>query len=507
MTAQHRTDPEIWQRLSPWAVVFIVVTGIQKFVRQNLPALLGAGAGFAFVDWLGLRELAMAGTAVLLIIVVSAMMSHRRFRFRLEDDAIRVRQGIFERKELRVRFERVQNLSLSQPFYLRPFGLVRFALETAGGQQREVELPGISRELAGRMRERIARLVEEGGHDETPGAAVGEVAGAERMYRARGRDLFLHGLASNQIWVMIGAMASLLAMAERRLGSWWEALRVPERFEAVFGEHWLAMPLAVAVFGLALLLLLFLLSGLISLLRFHGFELSRLDDRFRARFGLLDRREQTLRESKLQALTQVQTAVGRLLGRAYLICHQTSAGEANGKPRDQRFTVPGLDRDTLAGVTRRIRPALGTPDGFDPIAPAFRRFFWLRLGTLSALALVAGWLTMDPPVWLIGLVLPAFVLVWLGVLMRWRRWGWRLNGGMLWVRRGLIGQRVEVFGLDRVQQVQLRQNPFQRRHGLADLVLILPHGPVKLPFLPLEEARMLANRSLYAVETAASHLV
>lgn len=137
------------------ALVFLIARAVQRFVRENLFLFVGAGAGVAFVERLGIRELLLFAAVVLAAVVVGAVIHHRRFRFRVEDDAVRVRRGVFEHKELRVRFSRVQNVQLGQPVYFRPFGLVQFSLETPGAAEREVELPGIPRRLAEEMRDRI----------------------------------------------------------------------------------------------------------------------------------------------------------------------------------------------------------------------------------------------------------------------------------------------------------------------------------------------------------------
>jgi putative membrane protein len=50
-------------------------------------------------------------------------------------------------------------------------------------------------------------------------------------------------------------------------------------------------------------------------------------------------------------------------------------------------------------------------------------------------------------------------------------------------------------------------SPYQRRHGLATVVLVLPQGEIKVPFLPREHADELANRALFAAETALVHRV
>ncbi|MEE4331379.1 MAG: PH domain-containing protein, partial [Wenzhouxiangella sp.] len=117
-----------WHRLAPVALLFLLLSAIQKFVRENLFMFAGAGFGVAVFDFLDAWKLGMLALALLLMGLVGTMIFHRRFRFRIEEDAVRVRRGLLEKKELRVRFARVQSVQIGQPFYFKPFELVRFTL-------------------------------------------------------------------------------------------------------------------------------------------------------------------------------------------------------------------------------------------------------------------------------------------------------------------------------------------------------------------------------------------
>lgn len=491
-------DGQEWQRLSALALVFIILNGLQKQIRENLFLFAGAGAGAAFTDWLGLREFGLLLLLFLLLSVLGGMVYHRRFRFRLEDDAVRVRRGLIEQKELRIRFARVQNIQIGQPFYFRPFGLVRFSLQTPGAAEKEVELPGIPRELALSMRDRISQLRAD------PDAPESEIAAESSddtvVYRARAGRLFVHGLSSNQVWVLAGLFFYIGGNLLDRLSDRFEQY-VENAADSIEWAWWWA-PSLLGV----LLVVLFSLSGLLAILRFHDYRLSDLGDRLVALAGLLDRREQTIRRPKITGLLLRQSAVGRLLGCWSLTVHQTQSGMQVDDGGKSSFLIPGLRAVDLT-LTARLLAGASLPEEFNGVSAHFRQFAWSRLllGLLLALLLIAllfGRHHWSLP-WLAGgsvLALP--LLHW-----RFRRWGWALDGSRLWVRRGLLGQRVDAFDLDRVQQASLTTSPYLRRHDLATLNLVLPHGPISVPFLPEAVAADLANRAIYAAETALAHQV
>jgi putative membrane protein len=496
-------DPGAWQRLSPWALVFLVARRVQRLIRENLYFFLGAGAGSVFLEWLGPRELLFGFVAIVLATVAGAIVHHRRFRFRLEADAVRVRSGLVERKELRIPFARVMNVDLSQPLYLRPFRLVKLSLETPGARATEVELPGISRPLAETMRERIAAARADAATtktldqeaDETEAVAPGVV-----LFQASRRDLLLHGLVSNQVWILAGAFLSLVGLLERRLWRLVDEERLGQMLARV-GEE-LGGTLLVATSALALLLVV---SMLIAWVRFYGFTLWRIDDRFRTRCGVLEIRERTVPRVKLLGVMVAQTAFGRLLGRWYLVGRQAGVVSPQEQERPGNFMVPGLGQQGLRRLLGSLGDGVQEVPALNPIDASYRRVLATRW--VVALVGLAGvtWAPGFEAEWGAGGFLALLPLAVAGVHLRWRHWGWAERSGLLWVRRGLLGHRVEVFPMAGAQRVEVRQSPVQRRRGVADLVLTLPYGPVVIPFLPRSTACALADRVLWQVETAPTH--
>lgn len=498
------TESDQWQRLAPLALVFIILGGLQKFVRENLYVFAGFGAGFAFIDWLGPRELLLAGVAGLLLIVVSGVIYHRRFRYCLEDDSIRVRKGLFEKKELRVRFARIQNIQLGQPFYYKPFGLVRFALETPGAAEKEIELPGIRRELAENMRDRIAGFQDQSEVlPETASAGVTPAsAPSDELFRAGIGRLFVHGMSSHQVWIILGAMAYLFGSMYDRFFKRLEEMRVFEALADTLNSGFLL----VLILFVLLVGSLFVLSGVLAVVRFFDFKLVDRAGRVVAVGGLLDRREQTVSRDKMTGLTLKQSPLGRLWGSWYLMVRQTRSGEGDPTNARQGFVVPGMRRSDFH-LVHDLVPGWDVPETLMPVSRRFRVLFWLRWLAVCGGALIASawWQGPGAPS-TIGLMI-GLVFVALLIHLRYRRWGWHVDGRQIWVRQGLVGQSLEVFDLERVQQVRVNQSPYQRRHQLTNLQLVLPQGSVTIPFVPIDQAADLANRALFAAETADLHRI
>jgi len=492
------------------SLLFLIVGGSLKFIKENLFMFAGAGAGFAFLDRLGLREFLLIGGAALLIAVLGAIINYRRFRFRVEEHALRVRRGLFETKDLRVRFARVQNVELKQPLYFRPFGLIRFQLETPGAESTEVELPGIREDLALALRDRIAGYGGAGAGTEQaatdsmdePGASPAGSEAGSIVHAPTARRLFMHGLVSNQVWVIAGVLAWLFGTLEERATELIARLGIDSVLERFSDTGWAGL----LVLALGLIGLLFLLSGTIAWLRYQGFLLHRQGDRLVSVAGLAERREQSVRSEKLTGLSLYQTALGRLLGQRYLVVRQAKSGAIDADGARAQFLIPGLtghDQDIVSA----IMPGAGLPRSLEPVSRRFVYFYATRIG--AAVLAFSGviWLLAPQAVDYFLAALLGLPLVFLLVYLRWRCWGWRIDGELCWVQRGLLGRRQDVFAMPLVQQVRVMQTPYLRRHGLGTVRLTLPQGDHDIPMLPMAQAADLANRALHAAETALVHRV
>jgi len=504
-----------WRRLPVSAVAALYISGVQKAVRENLFLFFGAGTGAILTDSFGLREAGLVAATLLLIGLLVALVYHRKFRFLVHHDSVRVRRGLFEQKELKVRFERIQNVAFSQPLYLKPLDLVRVRLETPGAAQTEVELPGIPVRDAVALRQRIAGLRSSAesvqAADVTAADSAGSIskkADVAALFAPGFGGLFRYGMTSNQLWIVLAVIAGPLAeRTADRVGDVVDRLEAVELIDvgALAAAPMLAAALLIGAIAVLIALGL-LLSGVIAVLRFHGYRLSSDDGRLRAEYGLLERHEKTLKRSKLHSLEIVQTALGRLLGRWHVVGHQAALDAMNPLNKDKRFLVPGIPAAELSPVVAGLSGRSWLVTEFRAIDRRFRRVLWQRMVAIPLALLMAGQLLAPQvSVWLLPGLIGLALLVASLIHLRWKRWGIAFGAEFVQVRNGLFGSRIVLFEDARCQQLTVKQSPYQRRHGLATLVIRLPHGETTVPYLPEPLAAELANRLLYRVETSHSH--
>ena len=508
---------EDWRRTSPVAVVFYVFGFIRRLLTDGLPALAPLAAAFAASEnllwsWFGLAAL-IGGV----LLVAWSILSWLRFRFRVADGLVQVRRGVVLRQQLSIDFDRVQNVNIREPFYMRPLGLASLGIDTAGSAGKEVAIAGVAKRLAVELRTAMlatARAAEEheGAAPEASEASMASSADGETVLLSQSvKAIAIYGLtASTLLWlaVVVGfVFSSAESFADQLSDRFQVAMAGVIMAAANFGIDQVVVVIAV-VLGIVLLLPLLSVAG--ALFRYYGFVLSFDGETYRRSAGLLNRHDESVKQHKIQEVVWKQNLLARWFGRLHLKLAVAQAGEAaqasqSGMPLPgSSFLVPSLTPAQAVELTEHMLEgatvqdeALSRVDG--------RRFVsrYLLYGwTLPVVAISIAPIALGGP--LFALLIPAGLALGALVLFQlWRRLGYAINGGYGIVRTGFLGFKTQIFPLYKVQRVDLRQTPGQRRAGVAHLSVHLASGTHTLPYMPIIDAERLRNVALYPAESDA----
>ena len=132
---------------------------------------------------------------------------------------------------------------------------------------------------------------------------------------------------------------------------------------------------------------------------------------------------------------------------------------------------------------------------------------WRIVGTLNVLPLLigagfAGWalLRFGDVSFFFGVLLALAVLALAGVVvgvvpeLRWRRWRYEIRPDEVDLQRGIFWISRTLVPLARIQHVDTRQGPLQRRFGLSTVVLYTAAGPNQIPELSTPIAERARDR-------------
>jgi putative membrane protein len=210
--------------------------------------------------------------------------------------------------------------------------------------------------------------------------------------------------------------------------------------------------------------------------------------------GLLTRTRTRAPRHKIQRWTVHDSLLHRFFGRVSVRV-ETAVLQAVNEQQALTDVIPIAPPAAADALIRRWLPRIDWGQWqWRPLHPrAWRRILFPSLWLLLALAGFGAWR------WGLWGLLPAAVLLPLAVLrarLLARRCGWVLTDEVLAWRSGWLSRHVSFAEVGRLQGLQLRQSPFDRRRGMAGVYADTAGASpfthqLDLRYLPEDEARAL----------------
>ncbi|MCU7555463.1 PH domain-containing protein [Alteromonas sp. ASW11-19] len=497
-----------WRRLSPVSIVYFTTSNLKKlaqFLIYVVPALAVSA------NVLDLQNSPYTVPVLILVLTglsLSGVVSYLFYRFRVHDQHVEIRDGVFHRRHVNLPFWRIQNVKIEQPLYYRPMQFALVVLDTAGSAEEEARIVAVPHAYAQQLRKQVLAW-----HQSPATPAQHETAvtsstpvsepGEEVLNRRSIGDLVIHGITNNRVWILLGAAAPFYDTISTRAAEWLGARGL--QLGQLAGEQtfaWWQLTLYVISFVTIIMAIIALLSVGGALLTFYDYTLSRHHDRYIRRSGLLNKQEVSMRHSRIQLVRAKQDWLDMLLKRVNLYFEQnTSTAQQHADLMSpNKLLVPSV---TVAETRELVEQAM--PDSrmyqkeYEGISLRYLMHWlgvWIWPPTILALSALVFLQVWDAAAILLTLSLVISGLLWL----RWWRWGVACDKRYMYVRSGRLGVDYQCFELYKAQQVTVVQSVLMARAGVATLKVVLASGQVTVPFLPVTTANRLANILLDSAE-------
>ncbi|MDI3329881.1 MAG: PH domain-containing protein [Micrococcus sp.] len=478
--------------ISPWVRGWVVLVGLLFVASQSVGedlvrSLLGAGE-FQAAEGLWIT-LAIYG-AVFVVMVVVYYFSWRFTKYRLDTEQVLLDTGVIFRQHRRVRYDRVQAVDIRQPLLARVFGLAELKFEAADGGETAMQLAFIKEDEA-----RILRA-------EIMGRAAGLQAGADPVQAAERGAAAAAAVAGEGVAGTGVAGGGTAGIGHGRSGTaaldgappsapgTGAAQRIapgpmPEAPEQVMlqvpvkrlvgslllssGLAWMAGILLLLVLGAffadvllpsseedpwSMVFLLSLIPFAFSLAGFlwsgfnkgYNFTVATSPDGMRLRYGLLETSQQTVPPGRVQAVRIQQGLFWRALGWYRMNVNVAGYGvSAEGGGTDKSLVLPVGTLEDVLRVLSVVAPDPGVED-----APEVIRAGVTGLGTGH------------------GFTCSPRRVRWLDPLT-WRRNAFRSTRTLLMLRSGRLERSLVLMPHERIQSIDVRQGPLERRLRVASL--------------------------------------
>lgn len=477
-----------------------VIVGALKTLWQGLFAALGFALIGAFErggsDWL--LGVGAAGF-VLLLSAVGAGFSFLKwhfFRYGIVGEDLLISEGWLVRKRRTIPLSRVQGVDVRAGVVMRVLGVTDVVVQTAGGGSGEAEAKIGQITLAEAEQLRFALLhgrqaVEPLLPADTGGSAVTSALptiGADPMGRmadlrgafggveaARVEPTFEYRVSLGRLVLSAATSRSVLIAAGAIIAGATQLLDFAG--DDVFDQAGrLASGLgifAIVAFTFLVILSALAIGAIVTISRNFGFTVRRVGDRVETEAGLLERRMTGMPVRRIQAVAVEESPLRRWLGWASV--RAVTAGFGAGEEQ-QIATAPALvpiaRRSEVALLLHQLLPEAERFPQLGPLPRRAQRFYLTVPTTLTVLFAAAilyatfAWYVRAAPGVLTLAVLTLLAVVGVRVLS-WRNAAFGTDQWALGIQSGVAGRRRVRIGRNRIQSLSVRQNPFQRRAGLA----------------------------------------
>ncbi|MDC3213522.1 PH domain-containing protein [Pseudoalteromonas distincta] len=508
-TIEDKASPIYWQKVSAWALLYFVVHFSVRFVKDGLLNLLPMLVVFVTQVENKLFWAQVAGGIALILLLVYSFLYYLNFKFSISsDNEILLNKGVFKKERLTLKFGRVQNVNIAEPFYFTPVNLVNCIFDAAGSVSQEVVLPGVTKDYAQQMRKQIFDFKAQQ-QQEAPNTEQSETDTIENSLSISNKEIAKFGLMSNMAIFAMAALAPFINLIVDFLEK-----QIIAKVEGFYQQElgMLASAAAFAMITLIVLLVLVavMLSVTMSLIRFYNFELYFKGQKFKRIAGLLERHQLSMSMDKVQSIVIKQNLMGRLLKRFTVECLQaSSSGIAAGvaaKKNKQTLVLPVLNSEQVDSVCQWIYP------WFNSKKLAFKRaeraLLYKNLGFYSLLpsVLVFGFCFIADINTLISL---GVLVVFSGlVTLSYQRYGYYMhedNGRFyMVVRKGMIGVHYRVFELYKAQSARSISTYLMRKSGLKSLYIQLASGFAFMPYIKQQDADFIIDFTIKQIESDTS---
>lgn len=394
--------------------------------------------------------------AILFFTVTSSFLRWLRFHYEVTDREIRIEYGLFVRKRRFIPFERIQSLHLTQGIIHRLFGLVKFQIETAGGNvEPEAQLSALTREQAEHIREWIRKQDQ---NDDTVTERHEELEAVEDIeyeFKLPKKALLIVASTSGKFGILFSFIAAILSQIDELL---------PEQFfESIYNALISSSILFVSAIVLFVAIIAWIVSFITTLLRFGGFTLTKKQDDLVISRGLLEKQQLTVPLNKVQA---VRIDEGLLRQPFHYAMISVEIAGDSGQDQDQSTIIhPLIKTSEVYPFLQKVLPTFVEDYPFQSVPKRARRRYVIRNSWFLTIPIgVAFWfLPVNYALLTIGLLLFGILIG----LLKHKDAGWFLSNKLVGVRFRKIKRTTVLTLKKRVQSFDHHQSLFQKRNQLA----------------------------------------
>ena len=461
-----------------WILLFLF---IQKFSKLNESTFfyIYLGLGFLFLFFL-----------------IRAFLIYENFQFKVQDNHFILKQGILNKTNTSISFDRIQNINFKQNIIQQLINVHEVNIETAGSNKTEISIKALSFQKAKALKSELSsynsNILKEENIKEKPFLKISLL------------ELLKVSLTENHLQSLLVFLALLLGLYQQ-LEQLFSGIGKDYLLNEYIEKSGSSFHKSVFVFIVLFILLVFIaiLSSFVRVFLFH-FNLTVFikDQNFEIYQGLLTKKSIILKKDKIQSITVSTNPIKKILGISFITFKQAVSGEIGKKNKDKLIRIVGCKRTQV----NKIKELLFNFSEVDHLEKKqVHVYLKKRMYFLSFILLLilngALYLTFLDKLVFLGnvLLVPLFILF---VNLIFNKRFYKISDDVLLVGSGSFDTHLTYLPFFKVQNIKMMQTFFQERNKVVDLVFQTASGEIKLPCIEKSEAIKIYNYTLFKVESS-----
>lgn len=413
---------------------------------------------------LWVRILQAAFIAGVLLKIVHLYLKWRKTTYEVQGNGIAFQEGVFQKKERFIAFDRIQNVQKNKPFYLNMLGLVSIKLETgAEGEGADLGFPALKEKDAEIIEDALdvaksAGFAEQG--EVIQGTAEDEERHDKRIthFTSTGKDILKASFLSFSYFAFIPVGLALISNARDFIN----VEKYEKGFMDLFFSSWKVMSAIV----LGLLIFMVVVGLMTTYIRYGNSMISSDSKRIYLKSGVFSVRQFSIRKNQVQAVKIDQSLFKRLLGLSSV--ELVTAGGLDEEMEGSSTLYPFLPADQAAQIVSELLPAFAVKKESvmeqlprKSFVARLIRFPWLLLIGLAAAFIFYS------EYWYVALLLIPFTVISRYLDYRYSRF--LIDGEFVQLQTGGWTTQIAIISRSRVIELSVKQSFWKMPFGLSTL--------------------------------------
>lgn len=499
-----------WSTLAPPAMLINILTAIRSYALIIIY--------FAYRTYIRFDEISIFNSFDLfldfllnilpgILVVFSGIMEYKKYRFRLTADHFHINRGWLRREKKSIPIDKIQSVQIEQNWLYRLLNVYLVKIDTIGEDSLEVEIGGVWETEALELKSKIQNIKKKVHYEDSSEEKIIDSEPAiDYSYTLTRKQVSRYAFTENLLWLLLPLSLSIVLFYRIYHSAEVEQLTWSLVFDLVFGNFapddstFDRGEFSISYIILYGLLLASFSSGMVFFNKVFGlfnYQMTLQNHEIHIRRGLVNKFETIIPQRKIQFTTWYTNLLRRKLG-IFTLAYKYAGGR---KTLGSDAIVPFFDPGMVQELNQPYIDIFPTDEVFtfsiDPVY-VWRNYLFAKLPLGAIIIFLCFWI--HP--WLFYFSFSVLVYFWIHNYIFVRNFKIHLYKDYFFIHKGVWGRRHILVRWEKLQKMDLRQSPYQRRNGYAHLLLNTASSNLTIPYLDSKTAQEIINYGLYKTEVS-----